>query len=402
MKKIGIVTTWFDRGAAYVSKAYEETLQKDHDIYIYARGGEKYGVNDDYWEDSNVTWAKIKNNWIPFYIDFSDLKKWIRDNNIDIIFFNEQQSWDIIIKLQKEDVIIGSYIDYYKEKTIPLFDLYDFLICNTQRHYTVFRNFTNCFFIPWGTNINIFNTENKIGNLENEITLFHSSGMNPIRKGTDILVNSFKKVNSQNLKLIIHSQIDLPNNILRKVEQDPRIELVIDTVKPPGLYHLGHVYVYPTRLEGIGLTIIEALASGLPVITTNCPPMNEFVIDGVNGFLIDVEKYKNRSDNYYWKESICDIESLRRILQKIADRDVDINTLSLSARKYAENNLNWIKNSNEICHIFETVSKNKTQKSSIVKAILYEYRQYPWLLSKMILKKILNRLDIKFPKKKFL
>lgn len=37
---IGIVTTWFERGAAYVSRVYLEMLQKeDHNVFVFARGG---------------------------------------------------------------------------------------------------------------------------------------------------------------------------------------------------------------------------------------------------------------------------------------------------------------------------------------------------------------------------
>lgn len=37
---IGLVTTWFERGAAYVSKAYLNSLKTDNNVFIYARGGE--------------------------------------------------------------------------------------------------------------------------------------------------------------------------------------------------------------------------------------------------------------------------------------------------------------------------------------------------------------------------
>ena len=45
---IGIVTTWFDRGAAQVSKQYMDVLQENNDVFIYARGGEKYAKNKNY------------------------------------------------------------------------------------------------------------------------------------------------------------------------------------------------------------------------------------------------------------------------------------------------------------------------------------------------------------------
>lgn len=39
---VGIVTTWFERGAAYVSRQYLEALRSDsnNSVYIYARGGD--------------------------------------------------------------------------------------------------------------------------------------------------------------------------------------------------------------------------------------------------------------------------------------------------------------------------------------------------------------------------
>ena len=39
--------------------------------------------------------------------------------------------------------------------------------------------------------------------------------------------------------------------------------------KKGGLFNLGDVYIYPTHMEGVGLTITESMATGLPVVTTN-------------------------------------------------------------------------------------------------------------------------------------
>lgn len=55
---IGIVTTWFERGAAYVSKAYFESLNNDeNNIFIFARGGESYAKGDPKWDNEYVTWG---------------------------------------------------------------------------------------------------------------------------------------------------------------------------------------------------------------------------------------------------------------------------------------------------------------------------------------------------------
>lgn len=49
-----------------------------------------------------------------------------------------------------------------------------------------------------------------------------------------------------------------------------------------------HVFVFPTMGEGFGLVLLEAMAAGMPVITTpNCGGP-DIVEDGVNGFIVPV------------------------------------------------------------------------------------------------------------------
>ncbi len=46
------------------------------------------------------------------------------------------------------------------------------------------------------------------------------------------------------------------------------------------------VYVLPSYREGTPRTVLEAMATGRPIITTDAPGCRETVIDGVNGFLV--------------------------------------------------------------------------------------------------------------------
>ena len=48
-----------------------------------------------------------------------------------------------------------------------------------------------------------------------------------------------------------------------------------------------HVCLSPSRWEGLGLPLYEAVAFGMPSITNDSPPMNEIVLDGVNGICVD-------------------------------------------------------------------------------------------------------------------
>jgi glycosyltransferase involved in cell wall biosynthesis len=49
------------------------------------------------------------------------------------------------------------------------------------------------------------------------------------------------------------------------------------------------VYVLPSYREGTPRTVLEAMAMGRPIVTTDAPGCRETVIDGENGFLVPVQ-----------------------------------------------------------------------------------------------------------------
>ncbi|PSB26009.1 MSMEG_0565 family glycosyltransferase [Stenomitos frigidus] len=52
---------------------------------------------------------------------------------------------------------------------------------------------------------------------------------------------------------------------------------VIPDAELPALYRLADAFVFPSVKEGWGLVVLEAIASGIPVITANQPPFTEFL-----------------------------------------------------------------------------------------------------------------------------
>lgn len=52
---------------------------------------------------------------------------------------------------------------------------------------------------------------------------------------------------------------------------------VISEAELPALYRLADAFVFPSLKEGWGLVVLEAIASGLPVLTSNQPPFTEFL-----------------------------------------------------------------------------------------------------------------------------
>ncbi len=389
---IGIVTAWFERGAAYVSRQYRQVLEKEHSVFIYARAGD-YLIGNPTWDDDKVTWGKRSNLPVPSAIDRNDFEAWIKTKQIDIVFFNEQQWWEPLSWCASLGVKTGAYVDYYTEETVPFFASYDFLICNTKRHFSAFSWHPQVFYIPWGTDTNLFFPRSYSPVNLNKVTFFHSCGYSPIRKGTDFVITAFSRM-TQAACLVIHSQIDLQAMIptlsatIHKLQNQGTLQLINKTVTAPGLYHLGDVYVGPSRLEGIGLPLIESQACGLPLVTCNNPPMNEFIAEET-GSIIDVDRFWSRKDGYYWPQCAPKIDDLVDVLDRYALAFSKIEDLKLRTRQYAEKHFNWFNNAKTLNSIFSDSERLSSKQNIIKEALDFERRKqgiqyrlslrYPWL-----------------------
>lgn len=364
--RVGIVTTWFERGAAYVSLQYANKLRSEGvEVFIYARGG----YDDSFNKLFPVEIDKDHNLIVRSALNMSHYKKWLIDNDLTHVLFNEQFWWQPIILTKKMNIKCLAYIDYYTKASIPLFKIYDKLICNTKRHYSVFEKLGNAVYIPWGTDVNLYTPKEK--NYEQTV-FFHSVGWSPFRKGTDFLLEAASKINDD-FRLIIHSQIDLAQSlpkhkqIIINLLNSGKLELIDKTVEAPGLYHLGNVYVYPSRLEGIGLSIAEALSCGLPTIVPDNGPMNEF-IDEQTCKTILIKEFKTREDNYFWPMCFVDVDDLVKKMKYYIDNKENLSKLSMQTRKHAIKKLDWNINAKELLSVFTSTKNQKLNNKILVAA----------------------------------
>jgi alpha-maltose-1-phosphate synthase len=114
------------------------------------------------------------------------------------------------------------------------------------------------------------------------------------RKGTHDLVRAFSTLAARHprLKLVIlngfASESDVhanfPDNVRSRVacmnaEEDEGIAAAMAA---------SDVYVLPSLFEGTPLTLIEAMFSGMPIVTTATCGMKDVITDGWNGLLVPV------------------------------------------------------------------------------------------------------------------
>lgn len=144
--------------------------------------------------------------------------------------------------------------------------------------------------IHWGVDENLFYP---LQREDKETFTFGTMGALSIRKGTDILVKAFTTAFPQrefpNVKLICKTSSNVfPFNDFK----DKRVIVNMTAVDHQDLlqnfFKKIDCFVFPTRGEAWGMPLTEAMATGLPVITTGWSGPTEFMIPDVGWTL----KYK--------------------------------------------------------------------------------------------------------------
>jgi glycosyltransferase involved in cell wall biosynthesis len=109
------------------------------------------------------------------------------------------------------------------------------------------------------------------------------------RKGGDLVLRAFERVEKDYDNIQLEMITNLPGDIKIKSEKIISRAPVRREELLKEIYPRADVFVFPTRAEGFGISCIEAMSFGIPIITTNISAMPEIVEDKKTGFLIPVD-----------------------------------------------------------------------------------------------------------------
>jgi glycosyltransferase involved in cell wall biosynthesis len=93
----------------------------------------------------------------------------------------------------------------------------------------------------------------------------------------------------------------------------------IETEQMPDVYRKHDMFVSASMQEGMSNAMLEAMASGLPIITTKCEGVEELISD--NGIVVEKDL----------------AESLAETIVKLAENRQQYKTMCAAARSRAEN-----------------------------------------------------------------
>ena len=168
--------------------------------------------------------------------------------------------------------------------------------------------------IHHGIDINRFKPSNKkdysgkLSALKDRRVIFHPARMG-LAKGCDISVKAMKLIADKFPDSVL-VLAGTKNIVDWGSTQQKDIAYIVDLIKELGLddntfidmftldemvrlYAIAEVCIYPSTVgEPFGLTMLESLASGKPMIVTNSGGMPEIIQDGINGYVVPIRDYE--------------------------------------------------------------------------------------------------------------
>jgi glycosyltransferase involved in cell wall biosynthesis len=216
---------------------------------------------------------------------------------------------------------------------------------------------------PWGTDIEHFvprkeerrkksaSSKNRQSSVvsRKSVTLFCSRTWEAIY-GVDVLAKAFVKVACVNsdVNLILLGGGSQGANIRRILMNGGVMERVhfggqVGQRDLPRWYHMADIYISPSHVDGTSVTLLEALASGLPCLVSDIPGNKDWIEEGVNGWT-----FRDGDVDDLAEKILLAIKS-RRSFKKIGD----------AARKTAEEKADWSKNFGKLLDTYHVIARKR-------------------------------------------
>ncbi len=204
---------------------------------------------------------------------------------------------------------------------------------------------------PWGVDLEHFAPtmdylpSTTVTRPSSAVTLFCNRSWET-RYGIDVLARAFVKVAQQieNVDLILLGGGSQGAHIRQILQSGGVLDRVtfggqISQTDLPNWYHMVDIYISPSHVDGSSVSLMEALACGLPCLVSDIPANKEWVFENENGWLF------RDGDADHLAEKILAAMNQREKLPEIGR----------ASRRSAEMRADWKKNAEALMNVYRNL-----------------------------------------------
>lgn len=152
--------------------------------------------------------------------------------------------------------------------------------------------------IPYGAPIDYFHPQPKSELKRDWKALF--VGRVGLRKGVHYLLKAWQELQLPKAELLLLGVNEFPNSYLQQDWGKVRHLNSVPHHTLEDYYNSADVFVFPSLVEGFGLVLLEAMACGIPIITTPNTAAPDIITDGVEGFIIPIRDTQALKEKLAW------------------------------------------------------------------------------------------------------
>jgi glycosyltransferase involved in cell wall biosynthesis len=188
---------------------------------------------------------------------------------------------------------------------------------------------------PWGVDLERFtpvgeNMRDKYG-WSDETILFCNRSWEP-QYGVDIVARAFVKASAlnSNLRLLLLGSGTQQNKIEKIFKDGGVMDKVvfpgqIPNTELPDYYRSADLYISASHTDGSSVSLMEALACGVPAVVSDIPSNKEWITSGEEGWI-----FSNGS-----------VEELAKLMLKTDEEKVNLAVMRIKARRKSEMDADW-------------------------------------------------------------
>ena len=140
------------------------------------------------------------------------------------------------------------------------------------------------------------------------------------RKGVHYLLRAWKELKLTDSELMMVGGLQFPEKWFAQNLGNTSYTPSVPHAQLNQYYGKASVFVFPSLVEGFAMVLLEAMACGVPIITTPNTAGPDIITDGVEGFIVPLR----------------DVDALKEKIQWCHDHPAELRAMGVAARKKAE------------------------------------------------------------------